>query len=158
MTEEKNLEGLSGWLIVVGFGLIFSTFRIIVTIFPPYLDIFSSGSWEILTTPGTEAYNPLWAPFLIGEILINSLFVLTWVFITFLFFTKKKTFPVWYIGAAIFTMVFIVIDAFAIKLVLPNEPVWDPETVKEFSSSVISVIIWVPYMIKSQRVKATFVN
>jgi hypothetical protein len=36
MTEEKNLEGLGGWLILVGLGIVFSPVRIIAMIFPIY--------------------------------------------------------------------------------------------------------------------------
>lgn len=89
---------------------------------------------------------------------INGGLVLAWVFIAFLFFSKKKIFPRWYIGMLLFTLVFILIDALAIKSVLPNEPVFDAETVKELGRSLIATLIWVPYMLISKRVKATFVK
>jgi len=50
------------------------------------------------------------------------------------------------------------LDAFAIQLVLPDEPVFDTETTRELYRSIISGIIWIPYMLLSKRVKATFVN
>ncbi|CAC9583847.1 hypothetical protein [uncultured Gammaproteobacteria bacterium] len=156
MTEEKNLEGLGGWLILVGLGIVFSPVRIIAMIFPIYSEMFSNGPWEVLTTPGTEAYNPLWGPILIGEISINGALVIAWLFIAFLFFSKKKAFPKWYIGILLFTLSVIFIDALAIKSVMPNEPVFDPETIKEIGRTLIATLIWVPYMLVSKRVKATF--
>ena len=158
MTEEKKLEGLGGWLILVGLGIIFSPLRIIVQIFPVYSEIFSNGSWEAITTPEAEAYNPLWAPILIGEITINGGLVLVWMFIAFLFFSRKKVFPKWYIGILVFTLGFILVDTLAIKAVLPSEPIFDPDTIKEFARSLIATLIWVPYMLISKRVKATFVK
>jgi hypothetical protein len=74
------------------------------------------------------------------------------------FFTKSKHFPKWYIGVAVFSLFFIVADAFAVKPVLPSEPIFDPDTVKELMRAVIMVVIWVPYMLVSKRVKATFVK
>ncbi len=74
------------------------------------------------------------------------------------FFNKSRDFPKWYIGIAVFSLVFIVADAFAIKLVLPNEPVFDPDIIKELMRSVIMVVVWVPYMLVSKRVKATFIK
>ena len=74
------------------------------------------------------------------------------------FIAKSRDFPKWYIGIAVFSLVFIVADAFAIKLVLPSEPVFDPDTIKELMRSVIMVTIWVPYMLVSKRVKATFIK
>lgn len=158
MTEENNLEGLGGWLILVGLGIIFSPVKIIAMIFPVYSEIFSNGSWEALTTPGTEAYHSLWGAIIIGEILINVALVIAWLFIAFLFFSKKIAFPRWYIGILLFTLAFIFIDALALKSVMPNEPVFDPETIKEIGRTLIVSLIWVPYMLVSKRVKATFIK
>lgn len=158
VSEEKELEGLRGWLILVGLGIILSPLRVITQIFPVYSEMFSKGSWTVLTTPGSEAYHPLWAPILYGEMAINGGLVLAWVLVAFLFFSKKKAFPKWYIGILIFTLAFILIDALAIKAVLPNEPIFDAQTTKDFGRSLIVTLIWVPYMLVSKRVKATFVK
>lgn len=158
MTEENKLEGLSGLLVLVGLGIILSPILVIAQTFPIYSEIFSNGSWEALTTPGTKAYNPLWAPILICEITINIALVFAWLFIAFLFFSKKKIFPRWYVGILLFTLVFLLVDAFSIKLVLPNEPVFDPDTSKNIIRSVVVTLIWVPYIFMSKRVKATFVK
>ncbi len=74
------------------------------------------------------------------------------------FFTQNSDFPKWYIGIAIFSLIFIVLDAFSIRLVLPTEPVFDHDTVGELMRSLVMVVIWVPYMLVSKRVKATFIN
>jgi len=158
MTEEKKLEGLGGWLIFVGAGIIFASLIIIIQAFPIYSGLFSDGSWEVLTNPGSEAYNQLWAPILIGEISVNSGFVLLWLFIGYLFFSKKKLFPKCYIGILLFTLLYGLIDALAIKAVLPSEPIFGPDTTKELVRTLIQMLIWVPYMLKSKRVKVTFVN
>ena len=158
MAEEKNLEGLGGWLVLVGLNIIYSPLRIIADVFSVYSDLFSDGSWEALTTPGTEDYNPLWAPILIGEMAINGGLVLAWIFVVVLFFSKKKEFPKWFIGTLLFNLAFILIDALAVKSVLPNEPVFDAETVKEVGRTLIYMVIWVPYMLVSKRVKTTFVK
>ncbi len=154
----QDLEGINGWLLLVGLGIIISPFYIIYSIYPIYTEIFKTGVWEILTTPGTEAYNSLWAVVLIGEIAVNLLMVGVWLYIAYLFFTKKKTFPKWYIGLLIFTIVFILLDAFAIKLVVPEESVFDQETLKQLGRSLLVSLIWVTYMRFSVRVKQTFVN
>ncbi len=156
--EEKNLEGIGGWLILVAIGIIVTPIRLIMLIMSTYSEIFSTGVWEALTTQGGDAYSPLWAPILIGEVLINCGMLLVMLYMAYLFFSKKVVFPKWYIGLAVASLVFIIADAFAIKLVLPNEPVSATDTIKELMRSLVMVVVWVPYMIISKRVKATFIN
>jgi hypothetical protein len=156
--EEKNLEGISGWLILVAMGIIITPIKLIMLMMTTYPEIFSTGVWEVLTTQGSEVYSPLWASIIIGEILINSGMLLVWLYIAYLFFSKKFAFPKWYISLAVFTLVAVIADAFAIKLVLSSEPVFDPDTIKELTRSLFVVAVWVPYMLISKRVKATFIN
>ena len=158
MAEEQKLEGIGGWLIVVAIGICLSPFRIIASVYPIYSSIFSDGSWEALTTPGSEFYNPLWAPIIGAEIALNSLLVVGWLIIAWLFFNKKQAFRGWYIGILLFTIVFLFADAFAIKTVLPSEEVFDPDTIKEIVRSLVFAAVWIPYVLISERVKATFVR
>lgn len=158
MEEKKGLEGIGGWLILVAIGIVVSPLRIIAQVLPPYLQIISGDSWDALTKPGSEIYNPLWAPMLIAEILVNSCLIAAWVYIAFLFFRKKAAFPKWYIGIWAFTIIFIIADALVLKLILPDAPVFDPEAVKDLIRIFITALIWVPYILVSKRVKATFVK
>ena len=158
MVVEERLEGLGGWLILVALGIIVSPLRIIFELFPLYSDIFTNGYWEILTTSGTDAYHAMWAPILLEEMGINLALIFAWLYTIFLFFSKKRAFPKWYIGIVLFTLIFIVVDAIAIKSVLPDEPIFDSDTVKEISRMLISCLIWIPYMLISKRVAATFVR
>jgi Protein of unknown function (DUF2569) len=158
MTKDRNLNGLRGWLILVGLGVIISPIKMILQSFPLYLEMFSGGAFATLTTPGTKAYNPLWAPILLTEITVNSGLFIASIFVAFLFFSKKKLFPKWYISVLLFSLVFILVDALALKLVLPKEPIFDAVTAKEFIRTLIASMIWVPYMLVSKRVKATFIK
>ena len=102
------------------------------TIIPLYTEIFSEGYWEVLTTPGSLAYDPLWAPILTSEIAVNAGLIIALLYMIFLFFSKKIFFPKYYIGILLFTLVFMVADMLVLKAVLPNEPMLDPETTKGF--------------------------
>ena len=161
MTEkiiQQDLQGLGGWLILVGIGMVVGPIRMGFTYFPLYKDIFESGAWNVLTTPGTSAYHPFWGPLLSLEIIINVGLLIAMVYLAYLFFTKRKQFPKFYIGIAVFSLVFVIIDALSSKIVLPNEPIFDPDTLKDLIQQLIAVVIWVPYMLRSKRVKATFIH
>ncbi len=107
MTEEKKLEGLRGWLILIGLGLIYAPIRFVTSEFPIAWEVFSSGAWEVRTTPGSGAYNPLLASIFIGEIVITGGLVLAHLFTAFLFFSKKKIFPKWFIGITVSSLSYI---------------------------------------------------
>src|SRR5690606_33588120 len=109
-------------------------------------------------TVGTEFYHPLWAPLLIGEALYNSLMVIASVYLIYLFFTRHYLFPKVYIAIVAVSLVFIPLDAWLGSFVIVDEPMFDPVTTKEFVRTLIGAVIWVPYMLVSERVKATFVE
>ncbi|HEB58023.1 MAG TPA: DUF2569 domain-containing protein [Gammaproteobacteria bacterium] len=157
MTEGKNeLEGIGGWLILVAIGVVFTPIRIAKFLLETYPPIFREGAWDALTTPGNDAYHPLLATIIGAEMVLNLLLLAASGILLALFFSRKAAFPKWYIGIAVFSLVFIALDAMAIKLVLPDEPMFDPETASELIRSLVTVVIWVPYMLVSKRVKATF--
>ncbi|MCP4986689.1 MAG: DUF2569 domain-containing protein [Colwellia sp.] len=158
VSKSREPLKLGGWLILVALGVVLSPLRLLHlsgTTFPP---IFTDGTWEALTTQGSEAYSPIWGPFLIGEILINLIMVLLGIYLVYLFFTKKATLPKWYFGLALFSTVFIVIDAYIVTLVVPDMEVFNSETMKELGHSLVRLLIWSPYLLFSQRSKDTFLN
>ena len=41
---------------------------------------------------------------------------------------------------------------------MPEEEIFDPDTLNTLIRSIICGIVWVPYMLVSKRVKATFIE
>lgn len=159
MSEEKKLEGIRGWLIFIALGIIVSPIRIVATTIQSFMELFKSGAWDVLTTPGTEAYHPLWAPVLIGETFLNAALFVGWLYMGYRFFTKSRAFPKWYIAIALFTLGFVIIDSWAVQMLLPEQRIFsDPDTLSELARALFMVVVWVPYMLVSKRVKATFVR
>lgn len=149
---------IGGWLILVGIGLLIAPLRMLMIIVPTYQEVLQPDVWAMLAVPGGLLYHPLWAPILIGEIATNTLLFIVSLILIVMFFRKSQLFPKAYIIVAIFTLTFILVDAAAVKVVLPDEPMLDPDTMKEVTRSLVSVLIWCPYMLVSKRVKATFTN
>lgn len=158
MNDSNELKGLSGWLILVGIGVVISPFRLAYEFGPLYYSIFTDGTFEILTTKGSEAYHQLWGPLLVFEAVYNSLMVLVSFYLIYLFFSKHHLFPKVYIAIVLISLFFIPLDAWFGSFVITDEPMFDPATTKEFARTLISAVIWVPYMLVSRRVKATFVE
>lgn len=158
MENENDLKGLKGWLIIVGLGVVFSPIRLLITLLPVYIPIFEDNVWATLTTPGSEVYHPFWEPLLVGEIIYNSVLITMSVYLIYLFFTKHHLFPKLYIVIVVASLIFIPLDAWIVTFILPDAEMFDPATIKEFTRTIISVVVWVPYMLFSKRVAATFVK
>lgn len=142
---------------MVAVGVVANPIRLLATYFPIYVPLFTDGGWKALTTVDSGAYNPLWGPLLIGEIIFNLGLVALSTYLIYLFFSKHYLFPRFYIGIVVASVVFIPLDAWLVSFVLPNEPMFDSGTAKEFAKTLFGGLIWVPYMLVSKRVRATFV-
>jgi len=156
--ENKEYEGLAGWLILVAIGVVLSPVRLFKEIVLIYKPMFEDGTWELLTTEDSEFYNSMWAPLLTGEIIFNSLMLLASLYLVYLFFSKHYLFPKFYIGIVVVSLIFVPLYAWLITIIMPDEPMFDSATSAEMIKSIISAVIWIPYMLVSKRVKATFVR
>jgi len=152
-------KGLGGWLILPGLGLIFTPVHLLIFLYQTFLPLFQDGTWEALTTPGSEAYHHLWGPYLLFEIVGNFIFVIFSVLLIFLFFSKSHRLPKLLIIFYVSNLLFLLTDFFMGDMIpfVAAEPN-DPEVIKEIAKAVMSNIIWVPYFLLSKRVKNTFVK
>jgi hypothetical protein len=150
--------GLGGWLVLPAVGIIIAPFIMLFTKLLPEIKLLRGGVWELLAIPGSDSYIPWWGPLFAAEMTINLGITVAWIFIAFLFFSKKKCFPMWYIGTMTFTLGFMVIDAIASKLAFPDLAAFDQNTVTVIAQQLVATLIWGRYMWVSRRVKATFVN
>jgi predicted secreted protein len=149
-------KGLGGWLIVVGIGLVVAPVRIAIACVQTYVPLFQDGSWQLLTTPGTGTYHPLWAPVLLGELLVNIAFFQAFLVLMFLFLKRARMFPSLYIAVLLLNLAFLFVDALFLDwLAAPGTQTdfaWTP-----LLQGMASAAIWIPYMLRSRRVRNTFV-
>ena len=154
---EEGPVGLGGWLVLVALGLILNPIRLLVFLVQTYPPIFQTGAWEALTTPGSESYHQLWAPLLIFEVAGNIAVIVASLALLVLFFRRSRHFPKLFVAFALINLVFVILDAWLGSLVITDEPMFDPVTARELGRSLIAVLVWVPYMFRSRRVRNTFV-
>ncbi|MGH8601258.1 MAG: DUF2569 domain-containing protein [Gammaproteobacteria bacterium] len=151
--------GIGGWLILVVIGLIYSPIQIAYFLMMELWPIFTDGTWSVLTTSGTEAYHPLWAPLLVFEVIGNlGSIALALATLWFMFKRSRRT-PAVAIAWLLWTAAFVIADFIGADMIpaVASQQV-DPDTVKQLVRSIVSVCIWVPYFMVSKRVKATFVQ
>lgn len=150
-----DLVGLGGWLVLVGLGVTVTPFRILVTLIQT-LPSYGATTWAAYTTPGASNYHPAWAPILMFELIGNIAMLVFTIFLAWLFYRRKRQFPVVFTWTVLLSWVFVAVDQLASGFV----PVADPEPTnwsRELMRLLIA-LIWVAYMRRSRRVRNTFVN
>jgi hypothetical protein len=151
-------KGIGGWLLLPVIGLFIFPIRCLVSLATDYLPIFTTGAWAVLTTPGSQRYHALWAPTLVGEIAFNVLFLAMDIWLLVLLFSKSWRFPKVFIGFAFLNLAFIVLDSIAGNQIPAVAEAPGNDTAREIGRAFVMVLVWVPYMLKSKRVKNTFVK
>ncbi len=158
MDDDNRLKGLGGWLVLVGIGVVFAPVRVVAEVWTTYYPVFRDGYWHELTNPEMPNYLPYWGSIVIFELLYNAVQFLFLILMIYLFFRKHYLFPRLYIFLLVVTIAFLLVDAWLASLIIPGEPVFDPDTVQNLGQGLVAVVIWAPYMLVSKRVKATFVE
>jgi len=153
---ETDSRSIGGWLILVAFGVVTRPFYLLLSLYPMYKNMFAPEQWEILRTAGRMAYGPFFIPFIYTELIINVLFILAAIYQIYLFVTKDQRFPRFFIILMLASLTFILMDAWIGGIII-EEPIFDTETINEILRIGIPSMIWIPYMLYSERVKETFI-
>ncbi|HEX5221718.1 MAG TPA: DUF3857 domain-containing protein [Verrucomicrobiae bacterium] len=157
--EDQRLTGLGGWLFLVGLGLCLNPFIRLVTIGQNWEGYFSIHVWQSVAMPQGDSYHPLYAPMLVYELLGNAgLFVLN-LLVLCLFFSRRRAFPRTYIVFIISSALFLLLDEVG-SAQISTLQASDAGKVDyaQASRAVIYSLVWSAYMLKSRRVRLTFVK
>ena len=146
-----HLEGLSGWLIVVGLGLVLGPIRIVGLIYKVNLPFLLSHKNQpfLASHPATELLVS-------SEVVTNTLFVVLLLILNYLFFARKRTFPTWMIAYRILNLGLITINHF-LCLAFASSSVSGKGGLS-IAGSILGACILIPYLLVSRRGKATFTH
>lgn len=153
--EAEFAQQIGGWLILILISMILSLLLNTYQIFTS--GYFNLAGWIELTTPGKSSYHPMWAPCIIFELIFKLGFVAFVILLLVLFKERRSSFPGLYILLLAANIVFMLFELF-ITYKMPKVDANDTssEILNGFVRSIISGAIWIPYMLKSWRVKETF--
>jgi hypothetical protein len=153
--DSAGPRGFGGWLILPMLGLIITPFRMLFQFVQELLPIFTGPAWHTVTTPGTGAYHPMWAPLLLFELIGNTaLFAFTLVVLV-QFFRKSRLLPKLYI---IWLLSLVVVQGADWILGAQIPTVAEQNDFKELFRAIVGAAIWIPYFSVSKRVRNTFVS
>ncbi|WPU22606.1 DUF2569 domain-containing protein [Cedecea neteri] len=144
--EEKEFKRIRGWLYVPALGLVLSVLFNFIA-FVNTLKLFIN-NYSVLI-------GEAWWTVLFEVVGFAGLFVAA-IYVSSLFFRKKRQLPRYYIVFMVAGIVFQVLDLYLAR-VLFDVP-FDFDNAKALMRSFLGACIWVPYFCVSERVKRTFVR
>jgi len=158
LPSEVELQGLGGWLILVGLGICLGPLLRVGLVGQHWESYFSLHTWQAVAMPQGEQYHPLYAPLLIFELLGNIFLLGLNGLAICLFFAKHRLFPKAYIALLVLNAVFLVLDELAANRIPFVASQADTSSAREIFRATLAALIWSTYMLKSRRVKATFIR
>ncbi len=159
VTSQRQYRGLRGWLLLVGLGLLIAPLYLGSIAYQDAV-LFTDGTVRLIST-----FVPSYSALLRCELLVLTLACLTWAYILCLYFLKSRFFPRWYIGAQVGMIIFYIVEYALMKALADGAGVLKEVMHQQLNTlgpevfrGVPYVTIWVLYMLRSKRVRATFVE
>lgn len=93
---------------------------------------------------------------MILNIIINLFLIIALIWQAYLFFSHKSSFPKVFISILIFTLIYNIINFYYLKSFNPDDRDVFNESLASIFQTVFYSAIWIPYVLRSKRVKYTF--
>lgn len=154
---EAALTGIGGWLVLVGIGLFARPVMSVVNLvrLAPAL---SAGAWDRLTDPSGAAYHPLWASVLLFEVAAYVAIAVASVLLAVLFIQRRRSFPRAFVALLAAQGVVILVDLAGAAILPGGEAGSLASSVRLAVPALASGVVWMFYVLRSRRVKLTFVR
>ena len=145
-TTEMDLSGIGGWLILTVIGLAVAPFLSIRALYTDLAILFGARFQAGL------ASHPVLAGLVLFESATNSIFLVTQVVLNVMLYRKRRVFPGWMITYLAANFCLSLIDhLWAMRFAQASG--W-----MSMARSFVVAAIWIPYFLRSRRVKLTFVQ
>jgi hypothetical protein len=152
----ETYRGVGGWLLLLGFGLAVTPFRIAVEIFSTHTALAENGTWLRITTPSDPGYAPGLAAFIGLETVASATFMIGSVLCLMLLAAKAASFPrltkYYFVSFAAFQVIDVVVAAVAFNTLASTQGII------ALIQTIFVAAIWLRYLAVSKRVAQTFTN
>jgi len=154
--NRRLLTGIGGWMIVVQavlwVSLLGTTMHFIVDLLP----IQSGEKWIWLTSPESDAYDPMWATVISFEVYGNLLLFTVLLVSLVMLYKKKRLFVPFVICYFILVAIVTVVSLGLVQSISVMAEYRTGQSVSKALQNVGSCLVFVSYFLKSRRVKNTF--
>jgi hypothetical protein len=151
---DEGLVGIRGWLLLLGFALLLRPLIFLASLYK-LAAAMSMDRWAPLTTFGSSTYHALWAPLLLGELAVGLGQLVFSLLLLILFFQRRSSFPRLAIALMVVSLVWQAGDV-ALGSLLPAVQI-ESSDIAQLIRTLWPVVIWSAYLLRSERVRSTFV-
>jgi transglutaminase-like putative cysteine protease len=148
-------EGIKGWLVIPALGVVLSPITAGYTLYS-YRAYFDAATWSSLghgADPVIAHWGRIGLFFLVA---LGCCAFLVMIFLNYLMFTKRKAFPPGYVAVLCMGVLWSVLG---IVVFYALGQIETPEVTRRIGASIRDLIVamlWIAYMLRSERVRATF--
>lgn len=159
LSENQNLKGLGGWLILLGIALMTAPFVRVLSLVRSGA-AYSTMNWRVITDSTSVGYDPMLAPILLYELFLQLTLLIFSLLLIVLFFRKKRIFrPVLIAYLSIQFVGFTLDEALAASRSNAMVTTMTPRrATSETARTLVPLVLWGLYVTRSKRVKMTFLN
>lgn len=155
--KEEAIE-IKSWLILIGIGIVAQPFKMLISLYNSSgVFYFTQSGWDSMIGMSDGkllSYRLL----LILETAGNTVMICFAVLLAVLYFRKRDSFPLLYSVFLASNLLFLIADVTVIYAFRSDTNLTFDDSTRTIVGQLIGAAIWIPYMFKSERVKATFVN
>ncbi|MBP6626852.1 MAG: DUF2569 domain-containing protein, partial [Arenimonas sp.] len=152
---DPALAGLGGWLLLPAFGAVVTPLRVLAELglgLEPYALV----TWSALSTPGGEGYHALWVPVLLFELAANLGLLVLSSLVLVMFFQRRRAAPRLYILLLASSLALVATDLALVQRIPAAAAELGPQDWGSLGRAAILALVWIPYFLRSGRVRSTF--
>jgi hypothetical protein len=155
--DTRQPSGFGGWLILFAAGLVLTPVRVLakmIVVFGPI----DRERWAALTIRGSPDYAGHWKPLLLCEFGSDVVLLIWPLVLIYLFLGRRRALVPGAIAYMVVSLGVAIADLTAVQIVVGAQAAADRNWVRPVALEFISACIWIPYLLRSRRVKATFLE
>ena len=150
-----SLIGIRGWLLLPAFAMLVTPLGLGLGMWSS-VGSYSAETLARVTVPTSDAYHALWAPLLLLELVANITQLGLALLVAVLFFKRRSSAPRLYIALMVYMVIVQAVDV-ALALQLERGAGVDLDLQpNDWIRGAFSIVIWVAYFLRSERVRSTF--
>ncbi len=160
---SKSHDSIGGWLAFMAIGVVLSPVILLITVLGQYRVNFNVDYFFYYFDKTSDYFEPLKGYYILFSHFFNVFIIVSSVFLIVLFFQRKNSFRLYYIGLRLLVVVFLILDLgmlyfFADSPLGADDVLLIKSQQASLATTVVYTFIWAPYVWISERSRHTFVN